>query len=182
MHLRSSPFMIDGGPRPAGHRFVSDFDGLQPQVQRRLSSLLGSGQLRVNLVVLTVGRPLPVFPNKGTFSASVGVSQRCQAATLDSNASTERGRQLRRPLIWSLRLNEKTAPRRSLRRIGITGGSKTRPPAVFHARHAHKRESFQRPNRRLPSVTRQMLALMAWRASHSSRQVNARPLAAPLNR
>lgn len=78
MHLRSSPFMIDGGPRPAGHRFVSDFDGLQPQAQRRLSSLLGSGQLRVNLVVLTVGRPLPVF-NKGTFSASVGMSQRCQA-------------------------------------------------------------------------------------------------------
>jgi transposase len=29
--------------------------------------------------------------------------------------------------------NEKSAPR-SLRRIGATGGSKTRPPAVFHAR------------------------------------------------
>jgi len=33
--------------------------------------------IRVNLVVLTVGRSLPVYPDKQTFSACVGMSQTC---------------------------------------------------------------------------------------------------------
>src|ERR1700694_3281603 len=37
-----------------------------------------SGFIRV---VLTVGRQLPVFPHKQTFSGSVGMSQTCQQAT-----------------------------------------------------------------------------------------------------
>ena len=35
----------------------------------------------VNLVVLTVRRSLPVYPNKQTISESVGMSQRCQDRT-----------------------------------------------------------------------------------------------------
>jgi hypothetical protein len=34
--------------------------------------------------VLTVGRLLPVFPNKRTFSESFGMSQKCQQATCAS--------------------------------------------------------------------------------------------------
>ena len=35
---------------------------------------------RVNLVILTVGRPLPVYPYKQTFSEPVGTWQKCQGA------------------------------------------------------------------------------------------------------
>ena len=34
----------------------------------------------VNLVILTVGRPLPVYPYKQTFSEPVGTWQKCQGA------------------------------------------------------------------------------------------------------
>jgi hypothetical protein len=33
-----------------------------------------------NLVILTVGRPLPVYPYKQTFSEPVGTWQKCQGA------------------------------------------------------------------------------------------------------
>jgi hypothetical protein len=36
---------------------------------------------RVIRDISTVGRPLPVFPHKRTFSRSVGMSQKCQQAT-----------------------------------------------------------------------------------------------------
>jgi hypothetical protein len=35
----------------------------------------------VKLVILTMRRPLPVHPDKQTFSASIGMSQRCQQRT-----------------------------------------------------------------------------------------------------
>jgi hypothetical protein len=34
--------------------------------------------LRVKRVISTVRRPLPIYPDKQTFSVSVGMSQRCQ--------------------------------------------------------------------------------------------------------
>jgi hypothetical protein len=34
--------------------------------------------LWVNRVILTMRRPLPVYPDKQTFSASIGMSQRCR--------------------------------------------------------------------------------------------------------
>jgi hypothetical protein len=36
----------------------------------------------VNRVVLTMRRPLPVFPDQRTFSESVGMSQRCHEQSL----------------------------------------------------------------------------------------------------
>jgi Transposase len=56
--------------------------------------------------------------------------------------------------------NEKTAPR-GLRRIGATGGSKTRPPAVFHARH------YQWPNEKIRGGRG-----CGFRAARSSADVN----------
>jgi hypothetical protein len=39
---------------------------------------VGAGPFWVNLVILAVGRALPVYPAKQTFSVSVGMSQTCQ--------------------------------------------------------------------------------------------------------
>jgi hypothetical protein len=38
----------------------------------------GQCQSRVKSAVLSVGRPLPVFPDKRTFAELVGMSQKCQ--------------------------------------------------------------------------------------------------------
>ena len=51
-----------------GPRSVSTRRGLQR----------AASALPVNLVILAVGRPLPVYPAKRTLSVSVGMSQRCQ--------------------------------------------------------------------------------------------------------
>jgi hypothetical protein len=47
------------------------------------------GPFRVNRVVLTVGRSLPVFLDKQTFSESVGMSQRCQNRTSGDTPSSK---------------------------------------------------------------------------------------------
>ena len=57
--------------------------------------------VRVNRVSLTIGRSLPVYPDKRTFSAPVGMSQRCQStkslrsSPLRGGKSRETGGQLR---------------------------------------------------------------------------------------
>jgi len=51
------------------------------EISRNLVGLGIGSPIRVKLVVLTVGRPLPVYPDKQTFSESVGMSQRCQVQT-----------------------------------------------------------------------------------------------------
>jgi len=47
---------------------------------RAREQMIGSMTAWVNLVILTVGRPLPVYPYKQTFSEPVGTWQKCQGA------------------------------------------------------------------------------------------------------
>ena len=68
-----SAFMI---ARPDRKPATNDSDSAA--LLKSLMVYTGKCLLGVKSVVLTVGRSLPVFPDKQTFLESVGMSQRCQ--------------------------------------------------------------------------------------------------------
>jgi hypothetical protein len=62
---------------------VRQTDGQQnaPPGRSRAGSLRHARPSWVNRVILTVGWPLPVYPDQRTFSKPVGMSQRCHFRT-----------------------------------------------------------------------------------------------------
>jgi hypothetical protein len=67
--------------QPYGARVAAEF-------QRRLRAIpiMSGCRLWVKRVIMTMRRPLPVLPDKQTFSESVGMSQTCQERNQTSSA------------------------------------------------------------------------------------------------
>jgi hypothetical protein len=79
-HTAARLFHLELRQASASHATASNFDKLTEAE----SAICLVGRLRVKRVILTMRRPRPIYPDKQTFSASVGMSQTCQKRLSDT--------------------------------------------------------------------------------------------------